>query len=66
MQSSDIELWLRNETTQWFILNIGTRFGNVDQLWRSVSTVESLHRLRGIAEVLDVVNGMLKEPEAYS
>ena len=65
MSPSDIELWLRHPTTYWFITNLGTRFGNVDQLWRSVSTVESLHRLRGIAEVMDVINGMLKDPETF-
>ena len=66
MSPSDIELWLRHPVSYWFIQNIEVRFGNVDQLWRGVTTVESLHRLRGIAEVTDTIHGMLKDPEAFS
>ena len=66
MTNSDIELWRREPVTQWFLQNLYTRFGNVDQLWRSVNTVETLYRLRGIAEVMDAINGMLKEPESFS
>ena len=65
MDSSDIELWLRDRTTQWFIANLGERYGGVDQQFRNATTIEGIFRLRGIAEVMDVVNGMLKNPETF-
>ena len=61
----DIELWRMDSTTQWFIDNLVTHFGNVREVdtWKHAANIE---RLRGIAAVMDLIDGLLTRPKDYS
>lgn len=57
--------WLVDPTTIWFMYKIKERFGNVNTDWRHVKTIEELYKLKGNAEVVDLMQSLIKDPDSY-